>query len=72
VLPEGNFRADCSTDADCDQPYSCLQSRAFGVPGRTICSLPCTIDADCPFAFNEHCGELTLCENGVCSLLGCM
>jgi hypothetical protein len=72
-FPEGNFGEPCASDDACDAPYQCLPA-AHGDEldrDRPVCATECETVEDCPPVVTDHCGDQTLCTDGVCGFWLC-
>ena len=73
-FPAGNYGEPCDGDDACDAPYECLPA-AHDVrldPSRTFCATRCETVDDCPPVVSDHCGDQTLCTDGVCGFFLCI
>jgi hypothetical protein len=72
-FPDGNYGESCADDDTCDAPYECLPAAHGDTldPARTICATQCESVDDCPKVVTDHCGDQTLCTDGVCGFFLC-
>ncbi len=71
-VPEG-YHDTCETTADCTGDYECLlfDEPDTGISGALVCTQTCETASDCPKIRSSHCGDQTVCEDGVCGFWGC-
>jgi hypothetical protein len=72
-FPAGNYGEACDGDGACDVPYECLPAAHGDAldPDRRICATRCETVDDCPPVISDHCGDQTVCTDGICGFFFC-
>ena len=75
-----SYHHTCTTNDDCAGSLECLPfpedydngSPRTGEQLIDVCSMACSTARDCPQVETCHCGDQTVCEEGVCGYWMCI
>lgn len=70
--PPRDFYAVCEQDRDCATGLRCLHTAGQTSVVDRRCTRTCATVDDCPRYTNDHCGNTTTCDLGVCHAGRCL